>query len=226
MSPVDITPLILVSPTEPRELQALGEIDFQPEQYGVDLLIVGKGMIGIQRKVYPADLTASIRDGRIYEQVRRMDGLFRKVMLWEGPEPDTTTDGAFISDPGFTVQQMLSLRTSLAFTADIHTWRTDSLAHTAWMVQLLAAWVSNPTHDSLRRRIKAPKSAWGIRKKRSLHQHILQSFDGIGPTTAAAIVDQFGGAPLTWTASVEELRQVPGVGKRTAQKLVEALEGA
>ena len=58
--------MIWVSPTEPAQLRAIADrVSMYPEDFGVDVLIAGKGnMLGVQRKAIP-DFLASVEDGRL-----------------------------------------------------------------------------------------------------------------------------------------------------------------
>ena len=51
----------------------------------------------------------------------------------------------------------------------------------------------------------------------------MQSFDGVGPELARRIVAHFEGLPLTWTATDDELLEVPGLGPKTLRKLHEVI---
>ena len=65
----------------------------------------------------------------------------------------------------------------------------------------------------------------GTRDSRSWALHLIQGFEGIGPTVAGAIFDHFGGVPFRWNVDgVEELMGVKGVGEKRAKALWRALE--
>jgi DNA uptake protein ComE-like DNA-binding protein len=55
--------------------------------------------------------------------------------------------------------------------------------------------------------------------------HLLQGFKGIGPVQAAAIYDHFGGVPLVWTAGLLDLVEIPGIGTKRAEALIESVGG-
>jgi ERCC4-type nuclease len=79
---------------------------------------------------------------------------------------------------------------------------------------------SRPVHLSLRTRPKGQaKNDWGEVTERSRALFLLQSFPGIGPTLAEAIIEHFGRVPLAWTCTKEELMKVNGIGKKRAEEL-------
>ena len=64
-----------------------------------------------------------------------------------------------------------------------------------------------------------------MKKEDNLQEYILSGFPGIGPERARAIIECFGTLPLRWTVDGKQLSRVEGIGKVTARKLIEALEG-
>jgi ERCC4-type nuclease len=56
-----------------------------------------------------------------------------------------------------------------------------------------------------------------------LHLWIMQSWPGIGPATADAILKHFGRIPLKWTCTLSELMSVPRLGKKNAHEMYESL---
>ena len=64
-----------------------------------------------------------------------------------------------------------------------------------------------------------------LRRKR-MQESILNDFDGIGKSKEAAIWTRFGNLRRLRLASVEDLCEVPGIGKKTAQRLHQFLQKA
>ena len=80
--------------------------------------------------------------------------------------------------------------------------------------------VSQERSASLRVRPKtAAKSDWGTTDDRDWGVFLLQGLPGVGVTLAEAIWDHFGGLPLTWKCTIDELRKVPGIGRTRARTL-------
>jgi ERCC4-type nuclease len=53
---------------------------------------------------------------------------------------------------------------------------------------------------------------------------LLQGFPGIGISLAEAMLERFGGAPLSWSCTYDELRSVPGIGEKRSKALWELLQ--
>jgi ERCC4-type nuclease len=215
---------VLISSTEPPQLRALGRSSLVPEQYGADILWLSRlGLVGVQRKEMPGDFLASVSDGRLANQVGRMQGLDVRVLVLEG-RPQWTTDGVLMADWGqtWTRSQHRKFLWSMRREGVWVEW-SDQLMDTVELVKDLLAWTNKKNHVSLQRR-PAARGAWGKASNREWQLHLLQSFDGIGPMQAGKLIDAFDGdVPLAWTVEGRELERVPGIGKKKAQKMVEAI---
>lgn len=56
-----------------------------------------------------------------------------------------------------------------------------------------------------------------------LSQYLVEGLPGIGPSSAKALLRHFGSAQAVFNASAEQLCQVPGLGRKTADRIREAL---
>lgn len=215
---------MLISPSEPARLKALGEVSGASERYGCDILITsGNQLTGIQRKKFPEDFMASLGDGRLVTQLQKMGPLDRKLLVLEG-YGQWTMDGELVGMARFTKHQMFGLVFSLAFEFGLQVVRVKDIAETIDLLEELEMWAGKEKHLSLLSRPGPKKDGWGREQGDARWLHILQGFPGIGPGTAGNIIDHFGGIPLKWTVeSAKDLEAVPGIGKVIAQRLWEAL---
>jgi len=216
---------VIISPTEPPAIKALGTVSGTPESYGCDILIVtGLARTGIQRKKFPDDLLASLGDGRLYTQLPKMAALDRSVLIFEGLGK-WTLDGELITPyaRSFTRQGFYSLKSSIMWEFGVHIETTRDLADTVDYLKALELWATKPKHTSLRTRPGAPRNSWGDTGLREQAMHMIQGLPGIGVELAGRIYDHFGRIPLRWDCTKTDLLAVPGVGKIKAQKIWEAL---
>ena len=227
---------LLVSPAEPQRVKdAIArrldmEVSALPERYGVDFLWRGRGVWhGLQRKTV-SDFVASLLDGRVTREVAQMQShVSMPVLLIEGRVQFSLAgnDGAVLVNSGYgqsiTQAQWRGMMWSLAsrgITVDV----VATIADTADYVCQFMKWSLKATHTSVTARPKLVDSAWGKPTNRDFGVYLLQGFDGVGPGTAGAIFDHFGRVPLRWDVDDgDELTEIKGVGKATAQKLLEAL---
>lgn len=217
----------LIAPTEPESLRAIGTTTFVTEKHGCDIIGVSStAIVGFQRKT-PDDLLASLADGRLAKQVAQIHSsniLTHAILVIEGAF-QWTTDGMLLSsyNVGFQKNHLTNLLIQIQISGILLA-TTDGLSDTISTMSGLMNSLSKQHHDSLSRRPKQLLTSWGTKNSSAFAEHILQSFDGIGPSTAHAIFTHFARIPLTWTVSEDELRQVPGVGKILARNLRKALE--
>jgi ERCC4-type nuclease len=209
---------LIVAPTEPPELRAIGITSSLPESYGADVLFsCPTGLVAVQRKTV-LDLINSLTDGRLSSEFAKLSDADIPLVLIEG-RPSWTADGLLMSRP-FRKQAWWGLLLSIVAGQGFPIVQTDSLNETAEWLTVASTWFGKTEHRSLRTRPK-PLDAWG--EYSSMGSQLLQSFPGIGPDRADAIMAHFGGVPLRWTVEEKELRRVKGLGKETARRLIEAL---
>lgn len=219
---------ILISPTERWDHRTAfpnAVISSVPEQYGSDILIVTiHGRLGIQQKVFPDDLFASLNDGRLSKELLQMQTLDIAVLLLKGT-PFYTSDGYLVDVQGSRWKDTAihNFQRSLFIQHRVYTeWVKDD--HMA--VNIIHEWLEymSKAHRGISTRPKPETNSWGKTSSREWGLYLLQSFPGIGPKRAGAIFDKFGKVPLRWECAAEELTEVEGIGKATAQRLVQALE--
>lgn len=222
---------MLVSPTEPPKLRDVGRVSSVPEKNGCDYLISvvrdgERNRVGIQRKEFPNDFFSSLADGRLYDLLGKMQQVERRVLIIEG-YGNWTQDGQLhtpIRDwRGMTWGQYVGLLLSIMWEFNMPVLHTRDLNQTRDLLLAMERWAQKKEHTSLLARPGVEKDSWGRVSVRRRHIHIMQGWPMLGPKKAGAIVDRFNGAPLSFTVSVEELTEVPGIGKATAQKMVALL---
>jgi DNA excision repair protein ERCC-4 len=215
---------VLISPTEPAFFRTLGKVSSLPEKHGSDFLIITKSArIGIQRKTI-TDLLASLHDGRLSKQLAQMQSsnlLSAAVVIIEGVPQWSNESMMMDSQTPFSKSNWWGVLMSLQ-SIGVITLTSERSSETLSILEHMPRYFSK-AHRSLLVRPK-PSSSWGTPNTQLTQSHLLQSFAGIGPKTAEAIIDKFGGVPLTWTVSSEQLAEVPGIGKLTARKLQDALD--
>ena len=183
---------------------------------------------GIQRKVYPEDLEASMGDGRLAKELGQISSIDQAFLVLEG-YGQWTTDGQPMGQYSrLTKEGMFGLLTSVALLFNVPTYRVRDQPECIQAIRAVKKWTESKEHQegrsSLDRRPTSPKSRWGTRDSRSWQSHFLQGFDGVGPVQAGALLDYFGGLPLKWTVeTAKDFEVVKGIGPKTASMLWDAL---
>jgi len=216
--------MVLVSPTEPLVLRAVGTQSRLPEKWGADLLLPAAGrLLGVQRKTVD-DLLASLEDGRLQLELAQLRKLELRSLLLEG-YPEWTADGWLLSRRRYTRNQFWGIIFSVSFVFGVPVLWTGSLDESVGLVRSLARWLTKGAHRSLMRRPTARSaSEWGTATDRDFARHLLQGFPGVGSVLAEAIFDHFDRIPLAWDVSRKELAEVPGIGPKRADALWRSLE--
>jgi len=215
---------VIVSPTEPAILRELGEVSNFPETFGCDMLFASNGAwAGIQRKEFK-DLVASINDGRLGEQIAKMRAgdLNYLLIVIEG-EPNWSDSGFLVSKwgKGISRSQVRKILWSIRQTG-VWVDYTDSLDDTIKLINSFEEWCAKEHHTSLVTR-SGPTTKWGTADSHDWLCHFLQGLPGVGAATAARIVKHFGGSPVRWDVTKEQLLEIPGLGPKKVEALWNAL---
>lgn len=216
---------MLIAPSEPAALRALGEYSPLCEQLGVDVLLLTKaGLVGIQRKEQQ-DLVASLRSSdRLARELPMMqsDSLAHAILIIEG-EREFDQAHAYggrnwkpkrlhaFSRPEYRGIIMSVQRLGIWV---IETFDLDDTADTLIQMQ---GFFDKGEHVSLLRRPKPKRTST---PERDAAIHAMQSAPGWGYVKCATVYDHFGRAPFTCTVTVEDLKKIPGIGPVRARNFV------
>lgn len=219
-----------VSPTEPEWLKQTADlVDLRSEDYGCDVLLTAGITVGIQRKKYPEDLTASVQDGRLARQVNLMAELDQAHIVLEGlPQ---WMNGVEIRQPwngNYKAGSWGATSTSGFLNRDavegiLHSVRARGM-HVVWVegkqgtldyVESLRRWLAKDEHTSLDLRppVKVGSDVLA-------HQvAALQVVNGLGPKVARRLVDDGWRLELVHQGG-GSVPDVDGVGPKMLGKLV------
>jgi len=218
--------MILCSPTEPATYRGAFNAKISPivEEHGVDFFWWSKGKrCGVQRKQFPDDFLASLHDDRLGKEVQQMQKLDMRFLVLEGYGV-WTSDGELLHEKRrFQLGALSSLITSMNLEHGIVTYRVQDAQQFVHTVKALKRWTEKDHHLSLSRRSGPRKSMWGTRDSAAWAVHLLQSMEGVGPTLARNIYEEYG-LPVRWDLDgPEDLERVKGIGKAKAAKIWDAL---
>jgi DNA excision repair protein ERCC-4/Fanconi anemia group M protein len=168
--------------------------------------VLGPGL-AVERKG-PADLGASIRDGRIFDQAVRLQSAFPQAILLIEGEPRWIAEDAWrgavcrLVEDGFTVLHSL-----------------DAEDSAAWLLRLAKrARRAAPTT-----RTEGPRRA--PRHPSAQAEVMLSIVPGISPTMARSLLAAYGSVAAVAAAAPDGLRSHPGIGPVRAARLADALRG-
>ena len=192
--------------TIPDALIAAG-IEIEMADLPVGDYVLGHSL-AVERKG-PADLGASIRDGRLFDQAVRLQSAFPQAVLLVEGEPHGMTEDAWrgavcrLVEDGFTVLHSL-----------------DAEDSAAWIVRLAKrARRAAPT-------VRAEGPRRSPRHPSAQAEVMLSVVPGISSTMARSLLAAYGSLEAVAAAAPAALRSHPGIGRVRAARLAEALNGA
>jgi ERCC4-type nuclease len=192
-----------------KHLQALPDYEVTVRELGAgDYLL--RDDYPVERKA-ASDFVLSIQDRRLFEQVARMRGEFgRATFIIEGDV--------------FSVRSKMepaAIRGALSYLATIEEAQvitTRNVVDSAEMLGCMARHLQAGLGYDVGLRANKPKDL------RTQVQFLVEGFPGIGPTTAKGLLAHFGSVQRLLEADIAGLRQVPGVGEKTARQIRAVIE--
>lgn len=226
-----LTITILVSPNEREPVKsALGELGLEyPLPYDFQLFTT-RGIVAVERKFFPDDLLASVRDGRLAREcaAMRQNAPFRFVII-EG-RGRYTRDGKLRvgrrkKPSAWTRAGVRNLTRSIRFVEGADIEYSDNIVDTVGILKELQRYFDNPTHVGLRTR-PGFESDWPIPTYQERFIYWLQGCGpGISIIRARALANHFKNPMELMVASVEDLTEVSGIGKKLAPVIYNFLRG-
>ena len=171
---------------------------------------VVSGKVGIELKKVP-DFVASIIDGRILDQVRDLKNSFQKaVLVIEGEEDIYSVRNVHAN----AIRGMLA---SIVLDFNVPVLYTKNPQDTAALLAVMAKREQGKEIDFSLHSLK-PKSV------REQQEFIVSAFPNIGIQTAKTLLEHFGSIKNLVNATEEQLKELKGVGEKTAKQLVKMFE--
>lgn len=161
--------------------------------------------IAVERKT-ASDFVASILDRRLFGQTTRMNLLFpRSVLIVEG---DLTQVPHSID--------LEAIRGALAFLivrAGMTVLQLGDATETAAMLRIMARHAQERMGQPVSLREPRPQI------EELYAAYLVEGLPGIGPRRARMLLAHFGSPAAIMCAAAEDLARVPGIGKKTAQRI-------
>jgi DNA excision repair protein ERCC-4 len=177
----------------PAALEAAG-IAVAPERLPAGDYLLSDRLV-VERKT-GADLAASIKDRRLFEQVERLSAAFSAVVLVVEGEPVHIAEAGWKGALG------------RALTAGVAVLRTDDAGDTAaWLARLYRQEGKGPSPARGRPQPRRPVDALAI-----VAEDVLTCLPGISTVGAQRLLAHFGTLAAVFAADEVELRRVPGIG--------------
>ena len=165
--------------------------------------------VAVERKT-ASDFVASILDRRLFGQTTRMKVLFpRAILIIEG---DLTQVPHSID--------MEAIRGALAFLTvreGITVLQVRDSTETAAMLRIMARHAQERMGQPVSLREPRPQI------EELYASYLVEGLPGVGPRRAHMLLAHFGSPAAIMCAAAEELSKVPGIGKKSAQRIWQAV---
>lgn len=173
--------------------------------------IVIEPSVGIERKS-AVDFGASLADGRLFSQVEALAGAFpRPILLLEGDPLGAGTR--------LTPEVLRGTIVSLLVRHGVTTLRSVDARESADLIASLARLASKEPSAPAQRQQK------GGMTLEERQRFVIEGLPGVSVATGQKLLAHFGSIRAICDASLEQLSAVPGVGRKTAEKIFDVLRG-
>lgn len=225
---------MLISPSEPKELHALGTVSWRTEEYGADVLWVANHRTVVVQRKELGDLLSSAEDGRLGEQIAKMQAADVRALVVEGKvRAIGGTSGEMegvISIRGggkfarpWTMGQYRALLWSVQMRGVLVD-HTESVQGTVGWLKKFEEWTRKKSHGSLlNTRGPVVKNIWGAVDDVASMRHLHLGLPGVGVEMAGRLVEQGGIIGLKQGWDEERLLGVKGLGKVGVKKILGVL---
>jgi ERCC4-type nuclease len=177
--------------------------------YQVDDLLL------VERKTIP-DLYVSIKDGRWFRQAKQLSSHpIQPMIILEG-------SSASFQTVGMKREAVQGALISLSLIFKIPLIRSRSPQETAKLILYAARQLlSFGCHSRTVRHLP-----FSPHKKNNYKRqiHVLQGFPGIGPTRARLLMERYGTLKEVLSALTNGPEEIPGIGQKTIQNLIQVIE--
>ena len=184
--------------------------EMQRVEVQVDHLAIGDYIVDdlfvFERKTL-VDLTASIKDARLFRQACRLAGDTRRAaIILEGTAID-------LGQSAMRREAIQGALVTITLMLGLPVLRSRNAGETARLMIYAAHQARAWSSGAIARRVRRPKG------KRRAQLQMLQGLSGVGPERAKRLLDEFGSVESVLTASMEDLRAVDGIGLTTAEAI-------
>lgn len=182
-------------------------VEFRPLPVG-DFVVSRR--VGVERK-RTDDLLASIMRKRLHRQVAALREQFERPIL--------VVEGYYLYANRLLPEELVRQQLALLLLSGVTVVVSRDLEDTAGLLAALARLEQEGLGHPVSLHARKPVAS-GQQQAR----YVVESLPGIGPQLAQALLAHFGSPRRVMSATVEELLQVPGIGKTRARRIRQVLD--
>ncbi len=187
-------------------LRKMESVSLRVERLKLGDYLIGGNLL-VERKTI-ADYCVSIKEGRLFRQASELAAApIRSAIILEGTTPD-------LQNAGMHREAIQGAIIPLTIVFGLPLLRSRNPEETARLLLYAAGQLGQRNCFPLRRRC----IRCGMKYKQQMF--ILEEIPGIGPFRAEKLLDQFGSIRSVFLAAEEDLKKVPGIGRKTAATII------
>jgi len=218
----------LISPVEPKSIKKLlPDLIETPQGWDITLL-TNSGKVGIERKQCPGDLLSSVDDGRLNREILAMrEECTISIVLLHGiiryNKNDTVKLGKRTSYH-WTRKGINNLLRTIQYVEGCYLEHARNSTELVQVVHDLQVYFDRKEHNSLKGRPRI-QTNWLVPSRDERIVYFYSGLPGLGITGARRLYERFRSPMQLYSASVEEILEVPRFGRALATGIYNFLRG-
>ena len=213
---------VVITSNEPKSIRKLFTDRIEMSMEFDFKLYTKSGIVGIERKKVPGDLISSIEDGRLGKQILAMrEECSIKIVLLHGVmtynKNGVLRQGKRTSSR-WTAKGMRNLRRTLEFVEGCYIEYARNNIELVNVINEIQIYLDTPQHNSMHIR-QGIRRDWIIPTNQERVMYWFQGLPKVGTTTAKKLYDKFPTPLSLFQASIEEICEVPKIGKHSATNI-------
>ena len=219
--------MIIITSTEPKEIKELFGKDMIEDVMGFDMmLLTNRGKLPMERKKVPGDLLSSVTDGRLKRELDAMRVVSPfNIILLHGTFSYRKDDSVVMygnKGRNWTKRGVRNLLRTLQYVEGCYIEQAETDEELVQVVHELQDYFDKDLHLSFKTRCGI-QTDWLIPSKQEKIMYFYQGLPEVKAIRAKALSERFPSPLDLYQASIEQLMEVSGIGKKLATGIYEFL---
>ena len=219
---------VIITTNEPRKIKELFPDRIESPMNFDMLLYTESGKVGIERKQCPGDLLSSVTDGRLNREILSMrEECDISVVLLHGIiryNRNGTVRLGKRTSYHWTDKGMRNLFRTIQYVEGCYLEHAKNSGELVQVVHALQEYFDKKDHTSLKSRPRI-QTSWIVPSHGERVIHFYNGLPGVGINGAKKIYDRFPFPMQLYSASIEEIIEIPRVGRALATGVFNFLRG-
>ena len=219
---------VIITSNEPKRIRELFEDRIEVPMNFDFMLYTESGKVGIERKKVPGDLISSVEDGRLGREILAMrEECNISIVLLHGVIRYNKNGMVRLgkrTSYHWTDKGMRNLFRTIQYVEGCYLEQAKNNVELVQVVEDLQEYFDKRDHTSLKNRPRI-QTNWIVPSYGERVIHFYNGLPGVGINGAKKIYDKFPNPMQLYSASVEEIMEIPRIGRATATRIHSFLRG-